>query len=169
MYAKSQEDLLDKSEINIVHDLIPFNVLTYFSIYLVLRNSMYNNHLPYYKERTTEDLDKGIKRYVILVTYLKRFGSHRALPVGLIAKNSSEITDYINESKNEPTWKFKFRIKLLKMTLNLVMGLFCGLLRPRLGHTRSFNHNDNLCRQHTQMKMNLSQILRLEPPPMLHH
>ena len=132
MYAKSQEDLLDKSEINIVHDLIPFNVLIYFSIYLVLRNSMYNNHLPYYKERTTEDLDKGIKRYVILVTYLKWFGSHRTLPVGLIAKNSSEITDYINESKNEPTWKFKFRIKLLKMTLNLVMGLFCGLLRPRL-------------------------------------
>jgi hypothetical protein len=34
---------------------------------------------------------------------LKWFGSHRTLPVGLIAKNSSEITDYINESKNEPT------------------------------------------------------------------
>ena len=103
MYAKSQEDLLDKSEINIVHDLIPFNVLIYFSIYLALRNSMYNNHLPYYKERTTEDLDKGIKRYVILVTYLKWFGSHRALPVGLIAKHCAKITDNINESKNEPT------------------------------------------------------------------
>ena len=75
---------------------------------------------------------QGDQTLMSLVTYLKWFGSHRALPVGLIAKNSSEITDYINESKNEPTWKFKFRIKLLKMTLNLVMGLFCGLLRPRL-------------------------------------
>ena len=38
-------------------------------------------------------------------TYLQGFSSHRALPIGLVAKHCPEITNYINDSKHKTTYK----------------------------------------------------------------
>ena len=76
--------------------LIPFNVRYRYTKF---QNTIYSLTL-YIKEQ--QDWTKG-SNAILLVTYLKWFGSHRTLPVGLIAKHCAKITDYINDSKDETT------------------------------------------------------------------
>ena len=84
--------------------------------------------LTYLVQERLDRIGQRGSNAMLSVTYLKWFGSHRTLPVGLIAKHCAKITDYINESKYEPTWKFKFRIKLLNMIRNCVNGDIWRLL-----------------------------------------
>ena len=85
-----------------------FNIYYSFDSTEICINSKLT-HLPYDKGKNDRNWTKGSNADMILVTYLKWFGSHRTLPVGLIAKHCAKITDNINESKYESTWKFKFR------------------------------------------------------------
>ena len=59
--------------------------------------------LTYLVQERLDRIGQRGSNAMLSVTYLKWFGSHRTLPVGLIAKHCAKITDYINDSKDETT------------------------------------------------------------------
>ena len=44
---------------------------------------------------------------ILSCLYLQRFRRNGGLPIGLVAKDSPKITNYVNDSEDKATWKLK--------------------------------------------------------------